>query len=354
VTTDILLDAKRVLVLAPHPDDESLGCGGTIALCAARGAEVHVAVISDGGKISPGDAGGLVDIVDLRKGEAREASGILGVKEISFLGYPDGDLKGHAGRIKADIAGLVDRFQPEIVLSPSPLDYHEDHIAVAKIAAEIASRREGLSLALFQVYGTLRFNSLVDIGSVLEMKESAIRCYRHSLFDDPELFAEAVRGASRFWSFYCRARGYYEAFFIVPTSCDLDAIIGWLTYGEKGLKPEEIFLGQLKAVDELLFEVKKMEGLLAAKDAERKALEAEVESKGKTIAQLLSDRSAQKDELALARLGFEDAKKQIGDMTGSIFWRVATAFYRIRDRLLPVRSLQRRIYDKLVGRIKGT
>jgi LmbE family N-acetylglucosaminyl deacetylase len=353
VSVDTLLDAKRILVLAPHPDDETLGCGGTIAICGARGAEVRVAVISDGGKIMPAeDDDARADIVALRKAEAQEACRILGVKEMSFLGYPDGDLKGHTGGIRADVSELLDRFRPEIVLSPSPLDYHEDHIAVSKIAAEIVMGRDGLQLAFFQVYGTLRFNSLVDIGSVLGTKEKAILCYRQSLFGDPGLFAEAVRGTSAFWSFYSRIRGYCEAFFVVPPSFDRAAIVHWLTYGEKESTAEEIFLDRLKTVDELLLELKKKEALVEERGKEIETLKSLAEEKERNTLPYLSELAARKEELASNARRLEEVEQSLAKINGSIFWRIATRFYRARDRALPERSPGRRIYNSLISRIK--
>jgi LmbE family N-acetylglucosaminyl deacetylase len=351
MTMDALLGAKRILVLAPHPDDEALGCGGTIALSAAKGAEVHVAVISDGGKMFQA-SGGQDGIVALRKKEAHEACGVLGVKEVSFLDYPDGDLRLHENGIKADIEGLIDRFRPEIVLSTSPLDYHEDHIAVAKIAAETAARREGISLVFFQVAGTLRFNALVDIGSVMETKESAIRCYRHSLFDEPELFAEAVKGTSRFWSFYTRALGYYEAFFVVPSSFGMPEIIRWMTYGEKELSPEEIYLSQLKAVDELLAEEKTNRKTILSLESSIVKLQAEAAGREELIAGLNADIASKTESLGVISRDVEALAGKLDMVSGSFFWRLATIFYKVRDRLLPENSSRRKAYDRLVALIK--
>jgi LmbE family N-acetylglucosaminyl deacetylase len=349
LTGNVLLDAKRILVLAPHPDDETLGCGGTIAITAARGAEVHVAVVSDGGKLLPEDEARRIDTVVLRKDEAREACRVLGVKETSFFGYPDGDLKSHGDMIKADVSGLVERFRPEIVLSPSPFDHHEDHIAVSNVVAEVCAGRNDLRLAFFQVYGTLRFNSLVDIGSAVEKKENAILCYRNSLFGDPGLFVEAVRGTNRFWSFYSRTRGYYEAFFVVPPSYDRAAIIRWFTYGEKELTTEEIFFSKLRAVDELLFELKAKEALLKERNSEIAATKSAMEEKGKNMSLLASGLAAKTEELAAVTLRMEEANRVIENITGSIIWRIAKRFYRFRDWSLPTTSPQRRIYDSIMS-----
>jgi hypothetical protein len=110
----------------------------------------------------------------------------------------------------------------------------------------------------------------VDIGAVLERKEEAARAYAVSLARIPETFIAAHRGLARFWSFHTRTTGDYEAFYVVPREAPADAalIVDWLTYAQPRCDAAEQFLGHLKTVDALLQELRGLETLGAAKDAE--------------------------------------------------------------------------------------
>jgi N-acetylglucosamine malate deacetylase 1 len=328
MTMDSLLKAKRILVLAPHPDDETLGCGGTIALCASGGTEVHVVVVSDGSAVYSEVPRGRKEIVETRKKEALDAAAVLGVKQVHFLGFPDGELASFKGEIMQRIERLASTLAPDVVFAPSPLDSHEDHRAVSSSAIGFLNETTRAKLAFYEVYGTLRFNCMVDITPVLAVKEKAVLSYHTSFYKDPLAYAEVIKGLNRFRSLYVGGKGFYEAFWIVDHPLSSSEITGWLTYGEQ------------------------KEGFQAERDAERKPPEAEAEKEEKIVTRLLSDLATRNDELASAMWGLEDARRQIRSMTGSIFWRAATAFYRGRDWLLPENSSRRKAYDRLVALIK--
>ena len=81
---------RRVLVVAPHPDDEVFGCGGMLAWHTRVGAEVRVVVLSDGRAGDPDAKAG--DIAERRVAESRAAGAELGIDDYRFLGYADGAL----------------------------------------------------------------------------------------------------------------------------------------------------------------------------------------------------------------------------------------------------------------------
>jgi LmbE family N-acetylglucosaminyl deacetylase len=328
---DPFAGVKRILVLAPHPDDETLGCGGTVALYVSRGVEVYLAVISDGGKIAHEFAEENIDIVEARKKESMEASGVLGVKETYFLGFPDGELKSHEDEIAARIEEIILQCNPDIVFSPSPIDFHEDHIAVSKIALKLLMKPQGMKIAFYEVYGTIRFNSLVDISDVVDLKERAILCYRYSLFRTPEIFAGAAKALNRFRSFYTRENKYYEAFLIISRPTERGELLQWLTYGPEK-ESESSFLTKLKVVDDLFFEIRKYHDALMSHEAEIKELRVLIEGGQKRV-----------DEL----------QTNLDRMSESLAWRLATKFYRIRDRLLPEGSELRRMYERITSRLKS-
>lgn len=326
-----VLDARRILVLAPHADDEALGCGGTIALCVSKGAEVRVAVISDGGGMLTASGDGRATIIEKRRQESREASGILGVAHMYYLDFPDGELRPHKGEIREKIVGIVSQFMPDVVLSPSPLDAHDDHITVSEVARELLSPLHELKVGFYEIYETIRFNSLVDISAVLDIKERAVLAYRYSLFDIPEVFLESAKGLNRFRSLHTRQMGYYEAFWLLSAPVSTGELVSWVTYGLREDDPAGLFLSKIRAVDELFYELRGCTDSLGAKDIRIRELEEAV-ARG-------TDRI--------------DALKTLMDaVDGSLAWRIAQRYYRVRDTLLPPGSYLRKFYHKMMSLLK--
>ena len=116
----------RTVVFAPHPDDETIGCGGVIARKRLAGTEVRVVVAADGGD-------------EVRRSECVEACRRLGVEpeQVTFLGFPDGDLGAHRAELAAAVAAAV-ATGPEQVFVPSAIDAHADHRVLAATVAELA------------------------------------------------------------------------------------------------------------------------------------------------------------------------------------------------------------------------
>ncbi len=123
---------RSLLVLAPHPDDETFGCGALIARARAAGDAVTVVVATDGARCAESQRLGPDDIAALRQVELRAACGSLGVTtdDIITLGYGDGALADHLPSLTAAIADLVARLRPDVVLVPCAQDQHPDHRAL--------------------------------------------------------------------------------------------------------------------------------------------------------------------------------------------------------------------------------
>ena len=130
------------LVVAPHMDDESLGCG---MLLAQRDAaqRVHVTFASDGSRsppLPPGDAA-LQGLVGLRQEEARRALAELGVAEtdVEFLSFPDGTLSRSLGPLQSALEARIRALEPAHVLVPFRYDRHPDHLAVNRAVTGLRS-----------------------------------------------------------------------------------------------------------------------------------------------------------------------------------------------------------------------
>lgn len=226
-----LLGIRRLLVVAPHPDDEVLGCGGLLARLARAGAEVDVLVLTDGAAVEPEPAPAL-DVVAARAAECRAAAARLGVAHVRFLGLPDGHLSERRADLQVALTAVLAEARPQWLLAPSPLDHHADHRAAGHAARTAAEASPEVGLGFYAVYGALRFHALVEIGAAIEDKIAALRLHRHGCSGDPEPFVEAARGLARFYSLYVRRTGDYEAVALFPPGTPRDAatVDRWFRY----------------------------------------------------------------------------------------------------------------------------
>lgn len=130
-----LSETGPVLIVAPHPDDEVLGCGGTIARLADAGAEIHIAIATAGRapRFSDEQAASV-------QAEARAAHDALGVAQTHWLGAPAAELDSfpHADLNRA-IGGLVTELAPTTIFAPHPGDIHLDH-QLSFLSTLVASR----------------------------------------------------------------------------------------------------------------------------------------------------------------------------------------------------------------------
>ncbi|HYE97510.1 MAG TPA: PIG-L family deacetylase [Planctomycetota bacterium] len=143
---------RRCLVLAPHPDDETLGCGATIARKRAAGTEVRVLFATDG-RHSESNGYTPEALARVREGEARDATRRLGVpaEQLLFLGWEDGTLARREDELRVRLAVEIARFAPEEVYAPVRFDGHADHEALSRAAAA-AARARGTPLLEYPVW----------------------------------------------------------------------------------------------------------------------------------------------------------------------------------------------------------
>ena len=215
----------RIVVIAPHMDDEVFGCGGTIALAADAGARVTVIYVTDGSKGYPGArleqpadleaAAFEAKFVSRRKQEARRAADVLGVRDLVFLDQPDGVLAPSDPAVGA-LTDAVARHAPTAVLLPFLTDLHHDHWITKCVFVE-AARRARLSSSVacwgYEVWTQLIANAVVDITAVEDRKRTAMQQFesQHAEFDYPRamLCLNAYRSLHREG-----ARGLGEAFHV--------------------------------------------------------------------------------------------------------------------------------------------
>ena len=178
---------KRILVVAPHPDDETLGVGGTIAKYSEQGHEVTVLVVS--GHLPPLYPPEAYDATVM---ESREAFAVLGVAHSHFLAIPATLIGAEPSHVvNQRIGDVVRNVAPHVVLCPYP-DRHVDHRLVFD-SVMVATRPVGAarSIELLAAYETLSEthwnaphiepafvpNYVVDITAQIDRKVAALNCY---------------------------------------------------------------------------------------------------------------------------------------------------------------------------------
>jgi len=213
---------ERVLVVAPHPDDEVLGCGGTIARLASAGCTVEIVIVTRG-REPRFDAAGAEAV----RNEALAAHRQLGIARTRFLDLPAAELDQlPQADVNAAIANIVADFGPDTLFIPFVGDLHFDHRIVFE-ASMVAARPRGLSFpARILAYETLsetnwsapyldaafQPNLFVDITDHLEAKIAAFTCFRSQVCSFPdERSVEAVRALALVRG-VCVSRAAAEAF----------------------------------------------------------------------------------------------------------------------------------------------
>ncbi len=126
---------KRVLVFVAHQDDETIGCGGTLAKWSNEGAKVHVCFMTDGATGYEQGSGLKSDITSIRMKEATYACHLLGVKEISTLGLPCQEIKNDKQTFHKVIQ-KIRQFRPNVVITHSDICKHRDHRVTSSIVEE--------------------------------------------------------------------------------------------------------------------------------------------------------------------------------------------------------------------------
>jgi LmbE family N-acetylglucosaminyl deacetylase len=216
-------ESGKIVVLAPHMDDEVLGCGGTIARHVQAGAEVSVVFLTDGrsgggvpaGLAGPERARRQLELVGIRKQEARRAGEILGVSDISFLDAEDGRLRTDS-RVSKLLRAILERDRPQAVYLPFFLESHVDHCAASDMLIEAASGTSAcFECRCYEVWTPLFPNVVVEIDTTIELKKRALACYQSQLADIDYVHTGIGLNAYRSSAVGCKTARFVEAFFAV-------------------------------------------------------------------------------------------------------------------------------------------
>jgi LmbE family N-acetylglucosaminyl deacetylase len=197
--------AERVLVLSPHPDDESIGCGGTLRNHAEQGASVRIIFLTSGERGGHGRS--EKETIRVREKEARAAAKILGVQSVEFWREPDGLLSAGPDLI-ARLRGAILRWRPNIVYTTHRREMHPDHRAACRLVRDAVTnascRVPPASVLEFEVWTPLpRIDHVVDVSPHMQAKLAAIRAHRSQCaamrFDEAAKALNRYRGEMHSW-----------------------------------------------------------------------------------------------------------------------------------------------------------
>jgi LmbE family N-acetylglucosaminyl deacetylase len=198
---------ERLLVVVAHPDDVDFGSAGTIANWASAGTNIAYCIVTDG------DAGGFEEHIDrteipaIRREEQRNAAKKVGVSEVTFLGYHDGELVADTG-LRKDIVRQIRRFRPDRILCQCPernyqriFASHPDHLAAGEATIQaaypyarnpfaypelLAEGLEAHSVKDVVLQASPNPNAYVDITKFVDLKIAAILEHKSQLPDPVE------------------------------------------------------------------------------------------------------------------------------------------------------------------------
>ncbi|MFQ5856231.1 MAG: PIG-L deacetylase family protein [Anaerolineae bacterium] len=233
-------DIKRVMVVMAHPDDPEFGAGGTVAKWVHEGKEVVYVLVTSGDKGSRDLEMTPERLARLREKEQQAAARRLGVSQVIFLRYTDGEVMPDL-QLRRDVTREIRRWRPDAVICQNPTTYyvngyinHPDHRAVgeATLAAVFPTARDHLNFPEHRTEGlephkvqkvylniSPDADTFIDIADTMEVKIEALWEHR-SQFDDPEGVADHIRERAEQTARRAREQGadvgeYAEAFKLI-------------------------------------------------------------------------------------------------------------------------------------------
>ncbi len=217
-TAQQLFALKKVMVFAPHPDDDILGCGGTLAQHTKKGAQVTIVYMTSGDAEKLSGVTGP-ELARIREEEAKKGAAKVGVSDLVFLRHPDGKLA-RSQEIVKEVAALILKYKPEVIYMPHKEDAHKDHQTtfwiVEKAIREVSTvgaHRIPLVLC-YEVWTPLqKFTHKIDTSDFIEIKLAALSEHKSQLAGASNTnYVDAVKALNRYRGIMTWVGQYGECF----------------------------------------------------------------------------------------------------------------------------------------------
>jgi len=217
----------RVMAIAPHPDDDAIGCGGSIVQHVQRGDSVHVVYVTSGEHGSPVYTPS--ELAKIREAEAAQGAKILGAQATTFLRQPDGNV-GYSIDLVNQFIQLIRTEKPDVLYLPHSADGHKDHQQTFAVVMEAAGRAGGNSfpewggkawgiatMLGYEVWTPMQsFQYVNDISAEIDIKLSALREHKSQLANVP--YDDAIRSLNRFRGAMTERGTYCECFEVLKVT----------------------------------------------------------------------------------------------------------------------------------------
>jgi LmbE family N-acetylglucosaminyl deacetylase len=213
-----LPSGRRVAVLAPHPDDEMLGCGATLVKHLQAGHQVLV-VFASSGEASAAASGTAAERVSLREHEARNAvTAAIPAAVLEFLRLPDGELASCVEELAWHFSRVLTAAEVDLVYAPHPAEPHGDHAAVARAVALALAPMNAVpivkNVAWYEVWSPLPATHVVDVTAQMPAKLEGLARYVSQL--DVVDYCRSASGLAAYRSSHAmHGTGFAEAFAVV-------------------------------------------------------------------------------------------------------------------------------------------
>jgi LmbE family N-acetylglucosaminyl deacetylase len=207
-------EPKRALAVSAHPDDTEFGCAGTAALWSQQGWEFYYLICTNGNKGSDDPNMTPQKLAPIRQREQREAAAVLGVKDVFFLDYEDGELT-YSRELLGKVVRYIRQIKPYAVFTADPESIiirdsfinHSDHRCAGLVTVDavypaardrwnfpehLAEGLEPHKVSELYIWSFDKGNFSVDITDVMELKLQALSRHKSQFGDNPE-FLRYVR-----------------------------------------------------------------------------------------------------------------------------------------------------------------
>jgi N-acetylglucosamine malate deacetylase 1 len=209
----------KILVISPHPDDESIGCGGTICKHIENGDEVYTIFLTSGEKGGHGLS--EVETISIRETEARMAASILGVTHLEFWRQQDGNFQASMENIKR-LTEAIEKISPSMIYVPHLNEEHPDHKQAALLVFSAASKTnyDPRQILMYEVWTPIQTLGMInDITAYIDLKQKAILAYESQCA--VLQFDEAILGLNRYrGEMHCWPEGEYAEAFEIKTAIE--------------------------------------------------------------------------------------------------------------------------------------
>ena len=196
------LSMKRVLVLSPHPDDEAIGCGGTLRWHVEQGDDVEVIFLTSGEQGVRGQDS--AQTARRRENEAAAAAKIIGYRAFEFWRQPDGALKATDALLRK-LKAKLSLFKPHLLYVPHAREMHRDHQSTARLVQRVLPQMKNKpDVRFYEVWTPLQdIHHVQDISAQFKAKLAAIRAHKSQCaimrFDDAATGLARYRGEMHSW-----------------------------------------------------------------------------------------------------------------------------------------------------------